>query len=158
MKNRLQLTRKNFPPACDEHIARCGRKGRVYISGAITGLQREQYIELFTVAEQELRKRGYYKIVNPIRVWACRWPWLYRIFGYRLTLLYDLWLLMHCHVIYKIPGWQSSHGANIESCVAYHLKIWPIFKEDIPHLDQQLERIRLKWAKRAENYDKRRDD
>ena len=99
---------------------------RIYISGPMSGVPRDQYLEMFRRAEQSLRDRGYQRIVNPIRVWACRWPWLYRIVGYRLTLLYDLWLLMRCDQIYKLPGWQQSRGANIESSVAYHFKIWPV--------------------------------
>ena len=111
----------------------------------MSGVPREQYLEMFRRAEQSLRDRGYERIVNPIRVWACRWPWLYRIVGYRLTLLYDLWLLTCCDMIYKIPGWQESRGANIESCVAYHFKIWPVPKEDIAKLDKKLAKLQEKW-------------
>ena len=121
---------------------------RVYISGGMTGIPREQYIELFRRAEESLRAQGYHKIVNPIRVWACRWPWLYKIIGYRLTLLYDLWLLMRCDQIYKLPGWRDSKGANIESCVAYHFKIWPVPQSDIKKLDKQLAKLMEKWSKK----------
>lgn len=124
--NKINEARREFEKACDEHIARHGRNARVYISGPMSGLEREHYLEIFKRAEQSLRAQGYTKVVNPIRVWACRWPWLYRIVGYRLTLLYDLWLLMRCDLIYKLPGWQQSRGANIESCVAYHFKIHPV--------------------------------
>ena len=119
---------------------------RVYISGGMTGIPREQYIELFRRAEESLRAQGYHKIVNPIRVWACRWPWLYKVIGYRLTLLYDLWLLMRCDQIYKLPGWRDSKGANIESCVAYHFKIWPVPQSDIKKLDKQLAKLMDKWS------------
>lgn len=111
----------------------------------MSGLEREQYLELFKRAEQALRDQGYRNIVNPIRVWACRWPWLYRIVGYRLTLFYDLWLLTRCDLIYKIPGWKESRGANIESCVAYHFKIWPVPKQDIAKLDKKLAKLQEKW-------------
>ena len=121
---------------------------RVYISGGMTGIPREQYIELFRRAEESLRAQGYRKIVNPIRVWACRWPWLYKIIGYRLTLLYDLWLLMRCDQIYKLPGWRDSRGANIESCVAFHFKIWPVPQSDIKKLDKQLAKLMDKWSKK----------
>ena len=124
--NKINEARREFEKACDEHIARHGRNARVYISGPMSGLEREHYLEIFKRAEQSLRAQGYTKVVNPIRVWVCRWPWLYRIVGYRLTLLYDLWLLMRCDLIYKLPGWQQSRGANIESCVAYHFKIYPV--------------------------------
>ena len=118
---------------------------RVYISGGMTGIPREQYIELFRRAEESLRAQGYRKIVNPIRVWACRWPWLYKVIGYRLTLLYDLWLLMRCDQIYKLPGWRDSRGANIESCVAFHFKIWPVPQADIKKLDKKLAKLMEKW-------------
>lgn len=114
----------------------------------MSNLSREQYMELFRRAEQSLQSQGYTKIVNPIRVWACRWPWLYRIVGYRLTLLYDLWLLTRCDLIYKIPGWQESRGANIESCVAYHFKIWPVPQADIMKLDKRLAKLIEKWSQK----------
>ena len=137
--------KREFEKACDEHVARHGRNARVYISGPMSNLSREQYLELFRRAEQSLRAQGYRKIVNPIRVWACRWPWLYRIVGYRLTLLYDLWLLMRCDQIYKLPGWRDSKGANIESCVAFHFKIWPIPESQTKKLDKRLAKLVEKW-------------
>ena len=137
-----------FEKACDEHVARHGRNARVYISGPMSGVDRKLYLEMFKRAEQSLRAQGYTKVVNPIRVWACRWPWLYRIIGYRLTLLYDLWLLMRCDMIYKLPGWQDSRGANIESCVAYHFKIWPVPDSQTKKLDKRLAKLMEKWSKK----------
>ena len=61
-------------------------KKRVYISGRISDLPREQYMTMFGIAEQMLRKKGY-KPVNPTRFLMCRWPWLYRLLGYNVTLL-----------------------------------------------------------------------
>ena len=137
--------KREFEKACDEHVARHGRNARVYISGPMSNLSREQYLELFKRAEQSLRSQGYTRVVNPIRVWACRWPWLYRIVGYRLTLLYDLWLLMRCDQIYKLPGWRDSKGANIESCVAFHFKIWPVPDSQTKKLDKRLAKLIEKW-------------
>ena len=137
--------RREFDKACDEHIARHGRNARVYISGPMSGLDRELYLKMFRRAEQSLRSQGYTRVVNPIRVWACRWSWLYRIVGYRLTLLYDLWLLMRCNQIYKLPGWRDSKGANIESCVAFHFKIWPVPDSQTKKLDKRLAKLVEKW-------------
>ena len=137
--------RREFDKACDEHIARHGRNARVYISGPMSGLDRELYLKMFRRAEQSLCSHGYTRVVNPIRVWACRWPWLYRIVGYRLTLLYDLWLLMRCDQIYKLPGWRDSKGANIESCVAFHFKIWPVPDSQTKKLDKRLAKLIEKW-------------
>lgn len=123
---------------------------KVYISGQISGLEREAYMARFAKAESLLRDGGY-RVVNPTRVWVCRCERLWKFLAWRtsehtiyaLTLLYDLWLLMRCDLIYKIPGWRESHGANIESCVAYHLKIW-----QLP--TKQRERIDKKMAKMIE--------
>ena len=139
---------REFERACDEHVKRNGRNARVYISGPMSGVDRRLYLEMFKRAEQSLRSHGYTKIVNPIRVWACRWPWLYRIVGYRLTLLYDIWLLMRCDQIYKLPGWRDSKGANIESCVAYHFKIWPVSDSLTKNLDKRLAKLMDKWNKK----------
>ena len=98
---------------------------RIYISGKISGLCREEYTANFAKAEEMLKKDGY-RVVNPTRSILGRWPWLYRLVGYRLTLLYDLWLLLRCDYIYKLPGWRGSRGAQIESCVAYHMKIYTL--------------------------------
>ena len=88
---------------------------RIYISGPMSGVPREQYLEMFRRAEQSLRARGYQRIVNPIRVLACRWPWLYRIVGYRWTLWYDLRLLRRCTHIFMVGNdWQQSRGARLE--------------------------------------------
>lgn len=119
----------------------------------MSGVPREQYLEKFRRAEQSLRDWGYQRIVNPIRVWACRWPWLYRLMervlgcdtAYYSTLLYDLLLLRRCDMIYKLTGWQQSRGANIESCVAYHFKIWPVPQSDIKKLDKKLAKLVEKW-------------
>ena len=70
--------------------------------------------------------------------------------GYRLTLLYDLWRLSHCDLIYKIPGWKESHGANIESCWAYHMNTSLLFKK-------MRERIDLKMAKFIDKADEREE-
>lgn len=99
---------------------------RVYISGPISGHSREEYMRRFNAAEKVLRSMGYVNIVNPTRLWSCRFPWLYKLIGYRLTLLIDLWFLTTCNIIYKMPGWRTSRGAQIESCVAYHFNVWTV--------------------------------
>lgn len=114
---------------------------RIYISGPMTGLKRTDYIERFNLAEQILRQEGYTNIVSPLRVWTSRFPWLFRIVGYRLTLLYDLWLLMRCQRIYKLPGWRESRGAQIESCVAFNFSVWNIGKPIREKLDKKIETL-----------------
>jgi hypothetical protein len=91
--------------------------GRIYISGPISGREREEYMRQFREAEDYLRSEGF-QTVNPTRLLPCRWPWVYRLLGYRLTLLYDLFFLMRCQGIYMLDGWKQSRGARIEHCVA----------------------------------------
>ena len=119
-------------------------KKRVYISGRISDLPREQYMKMFGIAETMLRDKGY-KPVNPTRFWLSRWyKQLTRIVGednaYRVVLLYDLWQLLRCNLIYKLPVWQQSKGANIESCVAYHFKVLPMSREVVAKIDKRIER------------------
>lgn len=96
---------------------------RVYISGPITGRDRDEVCRTFMEAEQQLRAVGYCRIVNPVRLAVFRWPRLYRLLGYNLTLLYCLWRLTRCHRILLLPGWRDSTGACVESFLAYKLRI-----------------------------------
>lgn len=101
------------------------KKKKVYISGSMSKLPREEYMAHFAKAEKELRAAGY-ATVNPARFLVCKYRWLYRIVGYRLTLLYDLWRLSRCDLIYKIPGWRESRGAQIESAWAWNTHMWAL--------------------------------
>lgn len=98
------------------------KKEKVYISGPITGLERHVYLNIFADAELKLRAMGY-KIINPTKLLPSRFLWIYKIIGYKLTLLYDLWHLMNCDYIYLLDGWMQSRGARIERCVAQVLGI-----------------------------------
>ena len=99
---------------------------KVYISGPLTDKKTSEVSDenriAFGRAQCLIKKEGYYDVINPTRVWACRYPWIYRamerVFGkslaYKLVLLYDVILLLRCSRIYKIPGWRESRGASIE--------------------------------------------
>lgn len=98
------------------------KKEKVYISGPITGLERHVYLKNFADAELKLRAMGY-KVINPTKLLPSRFLWIYKIIGYKLTLLYDLCHLMNCDYIYLLDGWMQSRGARIERCVAQVLGI-----------------------------------
>ena len=101
---------------------------KIYISGPMTDRRTDKVskenIKAFYRAEQRLREAGNKYIVNPARVWACRFPWLYRIVGYRLTLWYDLQLLKHCEAIYLLNGWKDSVGAYAEFKLAFRRNLY----------------------------------
>lgn len=98
------------------------KRTKVYLSGPITGLDRKDYMERFRLANNKLRENGY-DTCNPTKTWACRWPWFYKLVGYKLTLCYDLWLLMRCDAVYFLPECTESVGSCIEQQVAYHMHI-----------------------------------
>ena len=98
---------------------------KVYLSGRISGLKREIWQRRFATSQEALEKEGY-EVVNPADTLIARWPWLYRIIGYRLTLWYDLQLLKRCTHIFMVgPGWRSSRGARLERLKArkWNIKI-----------------------------------
>lgn len=149
--------KREFEKVCDEHVKRNGRNAKVYISGPMTdpktGRVTDENIMAFVRAYALLKKEKYQKIVSPTRVWVCKWPWMYRllekIFGktvaYKLVLLYDIILLMRCDMIYKIPGWKESRGAQIESCIAYHFNLWVLPTKQREKIDRKLAKAMETW-------------
>ena len=81
---------------------------RIYISGPISGIDRAVYLSAFAG----------YDTLNPTRLPPSRWLWIYKVLGYRLTLLYDLWHLMRCDGITMLAGWEQSRGARLEKATA----------------------------------------
>lgn len=117
------------------------KKRRIYISGPITGEPREKYMKRFAVAENILRAHGF-DVINPTKVWACRWPWLYKIVGYKLILLYDLWLLLtKADGIIHLPGWHTSRGSVIESNVSQWFYMCGISEEIRTEINEAVELI-----------------
>lgn len=90
---------------------------KIYISGAISGLERKDYLERFAKAEIFLKKKGH-DVINPTKLLPSKHLWIFHIIGYNLTLLYDLWHLMDCDGIYMIKGWECSKGASLEKAFA----------------------------------------
>ena len=102
----------------------------------MSGVERAVYVRRFGEAEAILRRHGY-GVINPCRVWACRFPWIYKAMewamGKRLVyaacLCYDLLLLMtRADGIAMLPGWQASRGAQIENYVSQHFWMQGISK------------------------------
>lgn len=140
------------------------RNKRVYVSGPLTdpctGRVSAANLAVFRTAVSWLRQHSMMRVVDPTNVWVCRWPWLYGVlewlFGstgaYGLVLLYDLWLLMRCDYIYKIPGWRESRGANVESCVAFHFRVFPYATQERREiLDKRLAKLIDKYASNVAN-------
>ena len=121
-------------------------KHKVYLSGPMTGIEPREYRRRFREAEAILRRHGY-GCINPCRVWACRFPWIYRAMewamgkrlAYAVELCYDLLLLMtRADGIAMLPGWRASRGAQIENYVARHFPMMGISKAAA----EEIERIK----------------
>ena len=116
----------------------------IYLSGGMSGEERADYVRRFGEAERILRRHGY-GCINPCRVWACRWPWIYRAMewvlgkrlAYAVVLCYDLLLLMtRADGIAMLPGWQASRGAQIENYVARHFPLMGISRQAAEEIDK----------------------
>lgn len=82
-------------------------KGRVYISGAISGT--EDYLERFETAEKKLIEEGY-TVINPARIMSS----LPADTSYEEYMNIGIIMLDMCQRIYMLKGWEKSPGANRE--------------------------------------------
>lgn len=103
------------------------KENRIYISGPISGREREVYMRHFAEAEAYLKGWGF-DVVNPTRLLPCKQEWLYKLLGYRLTLLYDLLHLRRCGAIFMLEGWEHSAGARLELRKAYNRKMYIVYE------------------------------
>lgn len=87
------------------------KKYKIYISGQITGLPKEEYTALFNDAEEKLHAKGY-RVINPLRNGLAdneRW---------QEQMKADIRLLLDCDAIYMLPNWECSRGATLERGIA----------------------------------------
>lgn len=112
------------------------KKKRVYISGAISGMTREEYMKHFADAEAHLKRMGY-NACNPTKALPSRFLWIYRTLGYNLTLVYDMFLLSRCDYIYMLDGWEQSNGARLENHAAVVFGIQEIFTHNFQFNEKQ---------------------
>jgi hypothetical protein len=92
---------------------------KIYISGKISGLEREHVLEKFTAAERHLKDKGF-NVVNPINnglPWDAPWE---------SHMAMDIIHLLSCDAIFLLPCWSDSKGAMLEKKIAELTgkKIW----------------------------------
>lgn len=100
-------------------------KGKVYISGPISGLEKQDYMKRFADAEKILSERGYI-VVNPAKVLA-RLP---EGTAYEEYMKMSLVMLDMCDSIYMLNGWQKSTGAHLELQYAMSMGKKIMYQED----------------------------
>lgn len=88
-----------------------GKKGRIYLSGSITGRPIEQARAAFQLAEERLQAEGW-ETVNPLKNGLPpSAPWT-------AHMAVDILSLLGCNAIYLLTGWDVSQGATLEADVA----------------------------------------
>ena len=101
---------------------------KVYISGKMSGLSREEIMQRFMLAEHTLRSQGF-TTCNPVRFVFFRWQWFYNLLGYQLALCIDLFMLSRCDAIYMVGlDWDSSQGATVEHHYATTYRKWLLYQ------------------------------
>lgn len=79
---------------------------KVYISGKITGLPKDEYIARFAAAEERL-KGGGFSVINPAKTNST----LPEDTTYEQYMQMSLMMLTFCDAIYMLDGWKESKGA-----------------------------------------------
>ncbi len=103
------------------------RKEVVYVSGKISGLERDVYTKVFKDAENRIKNDGY-KVVNPCEVVPFgnmekpTWSDYMRA---------DVAALCRCDKIYMTANWVTSRGALIEKLIAVFLGIKVVHEQEI---------------------------
>ena len=92
---------------------------RVYLSGPITDLPREEYTRNFQRAEQHYKTAGY-EVVNPVKLGEQLLDLLPEA-KYEDFMIRDLEALRSCTHIALLEGWEDSPGANKEKQEAERL-------------------------------------
>lgn len=84
---------------------------KVYISGKVTGLKREEAWMNFQTAEDRLTEEGY-EVVNPLK------NGLDFDESWQDHMREDVKLLMECDAIHMMNNWEDSGGATLERLLA----------------------------------------
>jgi hypothetical protein len=90
-------------------------KGRVYISGKVSGMESEAKV-IFDKAEERLKADGY-EVVNPMKLphnhdksWAS-------------YMAEDIRALVKCNFVFMLGNWKDSRGARVEHEIAKHARM-----------------------------------
>jgi hypothetical protein len=94
---------------------------KIYISGAITGLEEKEYRKAFSDACVYLTSKGH-KYVDPSQLGQPE----HRSWHYYMKEAIPL--LCKCDAIYMLEGWYKSRGAQLEHTIAKALDM-PVFEE-----------------------------
>lgn len=97
---------------------------KVYLSGAISGLELDQALANFEKAEDHMKGFGL-DPVNPL------FNGLERSAAWEDHMIRDIELLMGCEAIYMLSNWMDSRGARIEKCIAVEFGLKILFEDGV---------------------------
>lgn len=127
---------------------------RLYVSGSITGLERNVYTTAFHAAVQDGLAKGWLPI-NPLNVSACDdhsclqmeynslQPASGDTYGqhtWECYMRHDIMAMMGCSTILMLQGWRRSKGARLELSLAAQLGMPILFMPDFPDFDTFMEK------------------
>ncbi len=93
------------------------RKAKIYIAGRVTGLKPEQYEPMFATVKKELEQAGH-EVINPLTDIPHD-----DVSNWALTIMECMPYVAQCDCIALLPGWEKSHGAQMEYHFACGLKL-----------------------------------
>ena len=108
---------------------------KIYISGKVSGLKKEDVIRRFGNAESLLTEIGF-DVVNPLKNGLdFNAPW-------DEHMVRDIKLLFSCDAVFMMDGWLDSTGAQIEYDIATRMgkTIW--FESVVVRTNQRIQRIK----------------
>lgn len=88
---------------------------KVYISGPITGYNKDERKKVFAATAEMLKSKGH-EVVNPMEDEPEGLTW-------KEYMRRDIEKLMKCDAIYRLPFWEKSRGANVENMLAEKLEM-----------------------------------
>lgn len=101
---------------------------KIYISGAISGLEEQATRKRFEEAKQRWLALGF-SVINPFDLYdQAKKHYGTESIAWGLIMRLDLKALEECQIIYMLKGWENSPGARIEREFAMRLRLEVIYE------------------------------
>ena len=116
------------------------QKLKVYISGKMRGMDEEESRRLFSEAQKQLEQQGF-DAINP---WNLEDEKMKVCQEWADFIIYDLYILKKCDMIFMLQNWHDSWGAQVEYAFANGHGIKVEYQKFQGTLEEQLKAARQK--------------